>query len=629
MSRDPRSVDWEQAWSNLWKPYAANVWFRHQAAVYARWIGPPPPAARVLKTDAFDEACGFQPFPSPSLVLMDVAPRILAEARRRLPGTLGCATDVRHLAFRDAAFDLVVSPSTLDHFDDAGDIDVALAELRRVLRPGGTLLVTLDNPANPILRIRHAIRRRTARVGRLAPYAVGRTLRLDALVAAAERAGFDVVARGWALHTPRIAGLWLGEWVARRSGRSGRALERLFGSIERRADRLPTRGLTGHYVVAVCRRPTEPDAQAPRATFGFPGSGAGVVGWKRAEARVRSAWVRRMPAPVLAVVDPPVRRSAAVFRRAAAIPLYLRQPIGVYAGSCAGSAARVVVWGKPTSPHFLPELLFETPPTVAWQAPRLLPEARRAAALHEADLLIAETTPALAPLFRRRGFLVVPEQVRFGASVAALSSLAARPSRSLESDSRVARRAGYRVEFRPYTTALGRRCFDGYIIPYAVRRFGPDARLPDFWWFDLLLRSGFVIEVVAPGGGEADAVGMCLPRGRVLAFVALGTRGGDPVIARAGAIHVLYEAVRMRAVELGVASIDVGRCRPWRQDGVARYKWKRGFRPIIDGAQTLEHAVRILRPENPVARRLGEAGLFVRAGRRIRVLQPDGTLGDD
>lgn len=628
MSRDHPHVDWEREWATVWKPDAANVWFHYQAEVYADWIEPLPPGARALKTDAFDEACGFRPLAAPRLVLMDVAPRVLAEARRRVPGTPGCVTDVRRLAFRDAAFDLVFSPSTLDHFDDVADIDVALAELARVLRPGGTLLVTLDNPANPILRMRHAIRRRTATVGRLAPYAAARTLGLDALVVAARRAGLEVVARGWAMHTPRILGLWLGEWAARRSGRPARALERLFGGIERGAARLPTRGLTGHYVVAACRRPPMAGASVPVPSLGFPDAAAGVIGWKRLEARLRSVWMRRVPAPVLAVVDPPMRRSAAIVRRAAAVPLYLRQHVGILSGPCAGATARVVLWGKATSPHFLPELLFDAPPAVTWQGPRFLPQALRDVASLDADVLIAETTPALAPLFSRRGFVVVPEQVRLAASVDTLTALIAHPSKSLRSDIRVARRAGYRVEVRPYTTALGRQCFERYIIPYALTRFGPNARLPDFPWFDLLLRSGVVIEAYAPGGREPDAIGTCVARGRLLTFVALGTRGGDLVIAQSGAIHTLYEATRALAVERGLTRIDAGRCRPWRQDGVARYKWKRGFRPIVDGVQTLEHAVRILRPESPAARRLGEAGLLVRVGRQFRVLQPDGTLGE-
>src|SRR5262249_61400915 len=63
------------------------------------------------------------------------------------PPATGCpAADVPSLPFRANAFDVIVSNSTLDHFPDARHIDDTLAELYRVLKPGGTLVVTLDNP---------------------------------------------------------------------------------------------------------------------------------------------------------------------------------------------------------------------------------------------------------------------------------------------------------------------------------------------------------------------------------------------------------------------------------------------------------------------------------------------------
>jgi len=78
----------------------------------------------------------------------------------------------------------------------------------------------------------------------------------------------------------------------------------------------------------------------------------------------------------------------------------------------------------------------------------------------------------------------------------------------------------------------------------------------------------------------------------------------------------------------GIPRLDVGRCSPFRADGTVRFKWKWGFRPIVDGAQTLEYAVRIERPSSPAARRLDEHGVFVRSGRRVRILGPSGGLSD-
>ena len=55
------------------------------------------------------------------------------------------------------SFDLVVSTSTLDHFGHASDIGDALAELNRVLRKGGELVITMDNTGNPVIALRRII----------------------------------------------------------------------------------------------------------------------------------------------------------------------------------------------------------------------------------------------------------------------------------------------------------------------------------------------------------------------------------------------------------------------------------------------------------------------------------------
>jgi SAM-dependent methyltransferase len=71
-------------------------------------------------------------------------------ARRRLPA-VGRGS-VLELPFGDASFDLVTSFDVVYHLDVEDDV-AALAEMRRVLRPGGWLLVRV--PAFEQLRSRH------------------------------------------------------------------------------------------------------------------------------------------------------------------------------------------------------------------------------------------------------------------------------------------------------------------------------------------------------------------------------------------------------------------------------------------------------------------------------------------
>lgn len=78
------------------------------------------------------------------VVGVDVSSAMVAEARRRageVPNVAFEATDGRILPFADATFDLVLAVDSFPYLIRAGTLDAQLAELARVLRPGGDLLV--------------------------------------------------------------------------------------------------------------------------------------------------------------------------------------------------------------------------------------------------------------------------------------------------------------------------------------------------------------------------------------------------------------------------------------------------------------------------------------------------------
>ena len=126
---------------------------------------------------------------------------------------------------------------------------------RIALRGVCWLLISLDNPANPVLRLRQAVYRRVGRLGGLIPFYMGCTLSRARLVAALEEVGFETLESRYVVHVPRVAGLWLCEWAAR-SGRPrlGRGLRLLFDRLERLLRRLPTRAWTGYFVAVDCAR---------------------------------------------------------------------------------------------------------------------------------------------------------------------------------------------------------------------------------------------------------------------------------------------------------------------------------------------------------------------------------------
>src|SRR5207247_446070 len=121
--------------------------------------------------------------------------------------------DVRRLPFKAGRFDAVVSNSTLDHFDDSEGVAVALRELNRVLAPGGSLLISLDNPANPLVALRNALPFSLLhRIG-LVPYYTGWTCGQRRLRQLLDVAGFETVDVSAVMHCPRAVAVAIGAVV--------------------------------------------------------------------------------------------------------------------------------------------------------------------------------------------------------------------------------------------------------------------------------------------------------------------------------------------------------------------------------------------------------------------------------
>jgi len=73
------------------------------------------------------------------VIAIDVVPELLAQARRRAPASVSVMhADAMALPFDDVSFDLVCTARTLHH---VARPEVVLAQMERVLRPGGRMLV--------------------------------------------------------------------------------------------------------------------------------------------------------------------------------------------------------------------------------------------------------------------------------------------------------------------------------------------------------------------------------------------------------------------------------------------------------------------------------------------------------
>jgi SAM-dependent methyltransferase len=186
---------------------------REHLDLIAGWIDRP--SGRWLKTDLFEEGTPDRAvtpsLPSARWIGLDVSPVVIARARPAVP--VAAVSDVRALPFPASSFDGVLSTSTLDHFDHVDDIERSLLEVARVLRPGGTLVLTLDNARNPLIRARNALPRGVASRTGFVPFAVGATLDEAGGRRALERSGFDVEASAHLLHAPHIVGTRLARFA--------------------------------------------------------------------------------------------------------------------------------------------------------------------------------------------------------------------------------------------------------------------------------------------------------------------------------------------------------------------------------------------------------------------------------
>ena len=216
-------------------------------------------SSRVLKTDLFDVAFASRPFlfdlaqSGISVVGIDVSGEVVRAAKERAEQSgfdTGCylQCDVRGIPLREDSIDLIVSDSTLDHFPTETDIVASLKEMKRVLRPGGVLILTIDNESN-LTYPPYVIVRLWMRLG-LAPYFIGKTLSHSRLRGTLEDLGFSVDEITAIFHCPHPDAMvrWCETLLRRLScGRLDGAIRRALVLLEKLGS-VRTRYLTGRYI---------------------------------------------------------------------------------------------------------------------------------------------------------------------------------------------------------------------------------------------------------------------------------------------------------------------------------------------------------------------------------------------
>lgn len=237
----------------LWREHSDGVNLR----LLDRWLRASP-GELVLKTDLFDEAFGNGLYAAMQhrcrrVIGIDISTSILKEAGQGRSALSAVVADVRRLPFSAGVFDTIVSLSTLDHFESRAEISASLREMYAALRSGGRLILTLDNLANPKLRLRHALPWSILRRTGLVPYFVGASLSPRALLRELAEIGFKIEEITAVMHCPRVLGVAVSRLPLFARPTPRRRLLKVFAGFEV-LSHLPSRTLTGHFVAVLARR---------------------------------------------------------------------------------------------------------------------------------------------------------------------------------------------------------------------------------------------------------------------------------------------------------------------------------------------------------------------------------------
>ncbi len=195
-----------------------------------------------------------------------------------------------------------------------------------------------------------------------------------------------------------------------------------------------------------------------------------------------------------------------------------------------------------------------------------------------ADLVVAEVHRWAAPRFRRAGWTIVPDAVRWEG---ALAEMPPSPiAKGVRDDLRKVRRYGYVHERAAGTSADWQEFVESMVRPQAAVRFAEDAWYAGGHFLDRL-RAHATLHFVRRDG--VRVAGMCgVRRGDRFWLPLGGVRDGDPRLLHEGAWTAAWALTLAWARAEGCRTIDAGRTGPRLSDGVARYKRKWGLRPVRD-----------------------------------------------
>jgi hypothetical protein len=268
--------------------------------------------------------------------------------------------------------------------------------------------------------------------------------------------------------------------------------------------------------------------------------------------------------------------AAIAAHRGLSLPFQLLGQVRRRSLSFAGAQVEVVEIGREKLIKPLCSRLFgELPAPV--QEPRRAVWNPRALSRAGADLVIVEVHRWLAERFRRAGWMIIPQAVRWYGELAAIPPQ--RPSRGLRDNLRRLRQQGFRIE-QAVDAADWEEFYREMVEPQAVIRHRHSAGLPSVRLRAELTQVGTLHLITR---GRERVAGICtVSRGDTLWMALSGVRHGDSILLQQGAGFATFALTFEWARAQGYRRIDAGRTPAFLNDGLHQFKRRWGLVPATD-----------------------------------------------
>jgi hypothetical protein len=194
-----------------------------------------------------------------------------------------------------------------------------------------------------------------------------------------------------------------------------------------------------------------------------------------------------------------------------------------------------------------------------------------------ADLVVAEVHRWMADRFRRAGWLIIPQSVRWQGELASIPPRDC--SHGLLENMRKTKRQGYAIE-QSSSAEDWEEFYRVMVGPQALARHGATAWVPSPQLMKEFSAVG-ILHFITQGGTRV--AGICtVPRGDTLWLAISGVRHGDPALLRQGAGFAILALTIEWARSQGYQSLDAGRTGPFIRDGLQQFKRRWGMAPVPD-----------------------------------------------